>query len=165
MNTGGQLYRRIANNGVLADWSVVGSGTGNASIVDNAGTPEFASGITAEEVKSILDLQLDDLSDVIITPTSTDFTSIANPIDADNAAAGDYTTNGSTFEIIFQNAAARTGFDVGTNVAFTLATVALADVPNNILFTGTITISEANINLGERIVMTCLLYTSPSPRD
>ena len=63
-----------------------------------------------------------------IAPTGQDFTSIANPVDADNAAGGDYTTNGSTFEIVFQNAGARTNFTVGLNVAFTLANVALADV-------------------------------------
>ena len=63
-------------------------------------------------------------------------------------------TADGTFEIIFQNAGARTGFTVGLRVAFTLATTTLANVPSNILFTGTITISEQNLNLGERIVMT-----------
>ena len=97
---------------------------------------------------------LDDLTDVTIAPTTRDFTSVQNPIDADNAAPGDYTTADSTLEIIFQTANARAGFVVGQNLAFTLATTTLANVPNNILFTGTVTISESNINLGERIVMT-----------
>ena len=126
-----------------------------AAIIDNAGgAPTLAPNVTADGIKNLLDLQLDDLSDVTITPTGMDFTSVANPIDADNSADGDYTTSGSTFEIIFQNAGARAGFTVGLRVAFTLATTALADVPSNILFTGTITISEQNLNLGERIVMT-----------
>ena len=125
-----------------------------AAIIDNAGTPSLATDVTADEIKSLLDLQLDDLSDVTITPTGMDFTSIANPVDPDNSADGDYTTADGTFEIIFQNAGARAGFTVGLRVAFTLATTALADVPSNILFTGTITISEQNLNLGERIVMT-----------
>ena len=126
-----------------------------AAIIDNAGgAPTLAPNVTADGIKNLLDLQLDDLSDVTITPTGTDFMSVANPIDADNSAAGDYTTADSTFEIIFQNAGARAGFTVGLRVAFTLATTALADVPSNILFTGTITISEQNLNLGERIVMT-----------
>ena len=148
------LYRRISiTDATDAAWQRVGM-TSIAAIVDNGGTPEFATGITAGEVKNLLDIELQDLDDVIITHDATDFVSIANPVDPDNAAAGDYTTNGSTFEIILQNAAARMPFVVGQNVAFTLASVALADVPNNILFTGTITISEQNLNLGERIVMT-----------
>ena len=126
-----------------------------AAIIDNAGgAPTLAPNVTADGIKNLLDLQLDDLSDVTITPTGTDFMSVANPIDADNSAAGDYTTADSTFEIIFQNAGARAGFTVGLRVAFTLATTTLANVPSNILFTGTITISEQNLNLGERIVMT-----------
>ena len=126
-----------------------------AAIIDNAGgAPTLAPNVTADGIKNLLDLQLDDLSDVTITPTGMDFTSVSNPIDADNSAAGDYTTADGTFEIIFQNAGARIGFTVGLRVAFTLATTTLADVPSNILFTGTITISEQNLNLGERIVMT-----------
>ena len=94
-----------------------------AAIIDNAGgAPTLAPNVTADGIKNLLDLQIDDLSDVTITPTGMDFTSVANPIDADNAAAGDYTTADGTFEIIFQNAGARAGFTVGLRVAFTLAT-------------------------------------------
>ena len=60
-----------------------------AAIIDNAGgAPTLAPNVTADGIKNLLDLQLDDLSDVTITPTGMDFTSVANPIDADDSAPG-----------------------------------------------------------------------------
>ena len=85
---------------------------------------------------------LTDLSDVDITPNARTFNDVQNPIDSDDAVAGDYIPASGIFRFTPQNMGARASFVVNTPLVFTLATTIQAAVADNTLFTGTVTRSE-----------------------
>ena len=96
------------------------------------------------------------LPDVSITADNTHFTAqTGGTTSVTNLMGdGDYIIATRVLELIFVSASDRAPYVEGTNVAFTASTVAQADIPTNILFTGAVTSSRTDGNLGEVVEIT-----------
>ena len=118
------------------------------AIVDLNGAPVFAADITATEVKDLLDIELQDLDDVNIIADESHYTQLVSSITGLMGDA-DYIVASRTLELFFSGSADRAPYIVGNRVAFTANTVALADIPSNILFTGRVSVSASDPERGE----------------
>ena len=96
------------------------------------------------------------LPDVSITADNTHFTAqTGGTTSVTNLMGdGDYIIATRVLELIFVSASDRAPYVEGTNVAFTASTVAQADIPTNILFTGAVTSSRTDVSLGEVVEIT-----------